>query len=74
MENIIDKFRERRLNHALNELGFVLRKSSKPANFSYYDEGGYMIVDPYINGCIAGPRCELDLDDVEEYLEMWKKE
>lgn len=73
MEHIIDKSRERRLKRALNKLGYTLRKSRRRSNFNYYDEGGYIIIDPYINGCIAGPRCELTLDDVEEYLEMWKK-
>lgn len=73
MENIIDKSRERRLDRTLNKLGYALRKSRRHTNFNYYDEGGYMIVDPYINGCIVGPRCELTLDDVEEYLEMWEK-
>lgn len=73
MEHIIDKSRERRLNRALNKLGYALRKSRRRANFDYRDEGGYMIVAPYINGCIAGPRLELTLDDVEEYLEMWEK-
>lgn len=74
MENVINKSRERRLSRALNKLGLALHKSKRCTNVSYYDEGGYMIVDPYINGCMAGPRCELDLDDVEEYLEMWAKE
>lgn len=74
MENIIDKSRERRLRRALNKLGLTLCKSRRHANVSYYDEGGYMIVNPYINGCIAGPRYELDLDDVEECLELWTKE
>lgn len=73
MEHIIDKSRERRLNRALNKLGYALHKSRRRANFDYYDEGGYIIVNPYINGCIAGPRFELTLDDVEEYLEMWEK-
>jgi hypothetical protein len=27
--------------------------------------GGYMIVDDSMNGVVAGPRFELDLDDVE---------
>lgn len=73
MEHIIDKSRERRLNRALNKLGCALRKSRRRTNFDYLDEGGYMIVDPYINGCIAGPRLELTLDNVEEYLEMCEK-
>lgn len=73
MEIIIDKPRERMLRRALNKQGYTLRKSRKRSGYNYYDEGGYMIVDPYINGCIAGPRCELTLDDVEEYLEMWGK-
>lgn len=74
MEHIIDKSCEQRLRRALNKHGYTLRKSRKRTGANYYDEGGYMIVDPYINGCIAGPRCELTLDDVEEYLEMWEKE
>ena len=69
-----NKSKERRLRRALNRQGLALRKSRRRTNFNYYDEGGYMIVNPYINGCIAGPRCELTLDDVEEYLEMWEKE
>lgn len=73
MDNITNKSREQRLRRALNRQGLTLRKSRRRTNFDYYDEGGYIIVDPYINGCIAGPRCELTLDDVEEYLEMWKK-
>lgn len=73
MENITDKSREQRLRRALNRQGLALRKSRRRTNFDYYDEGGYIIVDPYINGCIAGPRCELTLDDVEEYLVMWEK-
>lgn len=73
MENIIDKSRERRLSRALNRQGLSLLKSKRRTSFDYRDEGGYMIVNPYINGCVAGPRFELDLDGVEEYLEALEK-
>ena len=69
MEIIIEKPRERMLRRALNKRGYTLRKSRKRSGCNYYDEGGYMIVDPYIDGCIAGPRYELTLDDVAKYLD-----
>ncbi len=74
MEIIIDKSRERWLSRALNRQGLALRKSRRRTNFDYLNEGGYMIVNPYINGCVAGPRFELSLDDVQDYLDEWAEE
>ena len=63
-----DKNLEQRLRYALNKEGYSLHKSIKRIP-TYNDAGGYMIVNYYINGVVAGPRFELDLDDVAEFVE-----
>lgn len=64
---MLEKSRENKLRRQLYDQGYLLRKSRRQ-NGLYYDEGGYMIVDAAINGVVRGSRCELDLDDVEAFV------
>ncbi len=62
-----EKVREQRLRRTLNRNGYSLRKSRArdihPGNLC-----GYMIVNYYINGIVAGSSFELDLDDVDKFV------
>ena len=64
---LTEKNREQKLRRALNKVGYALRKSRK--SFSADNLGGYMVVDTLYNAVVAGPRYELDLDDVQDILE-----
>lgn len=69
---LTEKNREQRLRRALNKVGYALHKSRK--SFSADNLGGYMVVDIYYNAVVAGSRYELDLDDVQEFLEVYLTE
>jgi hypothetical protein len=59
--------REARLRRALARQGFTLHKSRWRLG-SIDNFGGYQIINPYVNGIVAGSRFDLSLDDVEEWL------
>jgi hypothetical protein len=46
--------------------GYVLRRSRR--GFSADNSGGYMVIDPYINVCVAGSRFDLEPGDVEDWF------
>jgi hypothetical protein len=58
---------ESAIRRALRKAGYSLHKSHK--GFSADNLGGFMVVDLYNNACVSGPRYELSLDDVSEWLE-----
>jgi hypothetical protein len=61
--------REARLRRRLHTQGFALRKSRiQPENRGRNNQGGYMIVDPWLNAIVAGEHFDLLLDDVEEFV------
>jgi hypothetical protein len=60
--------REDRLRRRADRQGFALRKSRvRTPNLN--DRGGYMLVDSRQNFLVAGHRFNLDLDDVEAFLD-----
>lgn len=63
----VDKNREKRLRRALNKCGYALHKSHEAV--SPDNLGGYMIVDLQTLGVVSGSRFELDLDDVQDWLD-----
>ena len=63
-----EKNREQRLRRALYKAGYALHKS-RSRNYHLDDLCGYMIVLMSVNGVVAGSRYELDLDDVQHFLD-----
>lgn len=63
----VNKNREQRLRRALNKCGYALRKSRKA--ISPDNLGGYMIVDLQTTGVVDGSRFELNLDDIQAWLD-----
>ena len=70
MSNTISA-REQRCRRALLKTGCELHKSRAKYKRSG-DLCGYQIVDFRINGVVAGPWFELDLEDVEAFVERNK--
>lgn len=64
-----NKSMEQKLRRTLEKLGYALTKSRKH-NWSYDDQGGYMIVDNSINGVVAGSHFDLSLDDAAAWIEQ----
>lgn len=71
-ENI--KARENRVRRQLARQGCRLHKSRKNgcvyvngvfAGLDVDNQGGYMVIDNYTNGIVAGERFDLSLEDVE---------
>ena len=59
--------RDARLRRLAHKHGLAVEKS-RSRTWSIDDHGGYRIVDPYCNWVVHGYRFELDLDDVEAWL------
>ena len=57
---------EEQIRRALKKDGYALRKSRSTINAD--NLGGYMIVDIASNAVVAGPRYELSLEDVAEWM------
>lgn len=57
-----------RLRRRLRRSDIILRKS-RVRSPHLYDHGGYQLIDAERNAIISGPRFELGLDDVEDWLE-----
>ena len=55
-----------RLRRLARRHGYVLHRSRR--GFSANNLGGYMIVDPDINACVAGSRFDLEPADVEDWF------
>ena len=62
-----DKAREARLRRQLVKYGYQLVKS-RIRNTNIDDFGGYMIIVSSSNGVFAGSRFDLNLDDVQRYV------
>ena len=65
MTQVLERRREARLRRLARSGGYSLRKSRR--GYSIDNLGGYMIVDDR-NFIVDGPRFDLSLDDVEEWL------
>ena len=63
-----ERQRECKSRRQLKKQGYCLRKSRVRYTHSN-NLGGYMIIDPYTNTVVAGVRFELDLDEVEQFVE-----
>ena len=65
---MVDKVRENRLRRTAKRPGLELRKS-RVRNIHVDALGGYQLVDLIDNYLVAGKRWDLELDDVESWLE-----
>ena len=72
-EGYEERLRENRLRRRAQRLGLAIRKS-RAQMLSLNNQGGYRIIDPYRNWIVAGERFDLDLDDVEEFLQSCEEE
>lgn len=68
-----DKVRENKLRRQAKRLGLVLRHS-RARHLHIDDWGGYTLIDMYGNFDVAGPRFELSLDDVQEFLNRYESQ
>lgn len=59
---------ENKLRRALNKAGYTLHKS-RARTINPENLGGYMIVNAYINAVVAGSRFELDIEDVQDWVQ-----
>ena len=67
-----DKKREKRLRLLAWRRGYALRKD-RARSWNYDHQGGYMIVNPSLgNAVVAGPRFDLNLNEVENWLKRDK--
>jgi hypothetical protein len=62
-----EKARESRARRLANRQGYFIKKS-RVRNWNINNQQGYMIVDAYINGVVAGSQFDLSLDEVENFL------
>ncbi len=62
-----EKRREGRLRGRARTAGFRLKKD-RARNYSSDHQGGYMIVNDWVNTIVAGEKFNMSLDDVEEFL------
>lgn len=62
-----NKARESRVRRKAKRLGYVVTKSRWRVG-TYDNCGGYAIVDPDTGGLVAGFRYDLEIDDVEAWL------
>ncbi len=61
------KNRERRLRYALDKMDCRLYKS-RARNWTLHNQLGYLIVYVPYNACVGGSNFDLDLDDVEDFV------
>lgn len=64
------KARENKLRRRAARLGMKIRKDRKRL-WGLHNQGGYMLVDLYMNACIQGADFDLDLDEVEKHLDWY---
>lgn len=58
---------ENRLRRQAKRLGLAIVKS-RGKKWSINNQLGYMIIDPSVNGVVAGANYDLSFEDVEEWL------
>ena len=61
--------RETALRRLAHREGLVLEKS-RARHAHRTDQGGYRLVDPYLNETVVGERFEYDLDAIEAFLRL----
>ncbi len=66
-----DKARENYCRRWAKRLGLQIRKSRARESIDNY--GGYMVIEIYKNIIMWGERFELDLDEVEKFLEDYEQ-
>jgi hypothetical protein len=66
-----DKDREHKLRRRAERLGLRLRKS-RARHLHSDDFGKYMVLDPDRNLILDGGRFDLELDDVEAFLDQYE--
>ena len=64
--------REDALRRLAHREGLVLEKS-RVLHPHRTDQGGYRLVDPYLNETVVGARFELDLDAIEAFLRLGRE-
>lgn len=64
---------ENRVRRQAKRLGMMISKS-RGKKWNVDNQMGYMIVDGYTNGIVAGSKYELSLDEVEEWLTDYEKQ
>ena len=64
-----DKVRENRVRRWAKRLGLDVRKS-RARHIHVDDHGGYVIVDASNNAVVHGEKFNLNLDDVEAFLDQ----
>lgn len=67
-----DKVRENRLRRKAARLGVLVRKS-RGKYWSLNNQLGYLLLDPYKNFVLVGGNYDLNLDDVEEFLDYYEE-
>jgi len=69
-----EKVRENSLRRKAKRLGLEIRKS-RAKTIHLDDLGGYRIIDPWNSDALVwGERFELELDDVEQYLNEYEEQ
>lgn len=66
MDTHISKYEDARLRRLARRYGYALHRSRR--GFSLDNLGGYRIVDPEGNACVAGARFDLEPADVEDWF------
>jgi hypothetical protein len=64
--------REAALGRLAHREGLVLEKSTAQHPHRT-DQGGYRLVDPYLDETVVGARFECDLDAIEAYLRLGRE-
>jgi len=64
--------REAALRRLAHREGLVLERS-RVRHAHRTDQGGYRLVDPYLNETVVGERFEYDLDAIEAFLRLGRE-
>lgn len=66
--SMTEQAREARVRRGLRRQGYTLIKS-RARNWSINNHCKYMIVEAYNNSIVAGEKFDLNIEDVEKFLE-----
>jgi hypothetical protein len=61
-----DDRQEARVRRIARQHGYSIHKSRRALSLDNF--GGYMLIDVNTNAVVAGPRFDLSLDDIEDWL------
>lgn len=64
-EEVIEKRAEERARRAAGKVGLLAKKSRRA--FGFYNQGGFMLLDPFRNFVVWGERFDLSADAVIEF-------